>query len=72
MSLDYPNREVWLAKRSAPKRPVKFFHVSKPLVIVPLPTPHYEVSRACGVTYYANRNKAKRAKAAMRSQWSGK
>ncbi len=55
MSIDYPDREVWLARRTKSKRPVRYVHVSKKIVAVPLPLPHMAVSAEPGVTYRRSR-----------------
>ena len=63
MSLDYPNREVWLAKRQTLRRPGRYIHVSgygraarRGMIV--------EVAIPAGVTYNVGRNRAKRIKRA--------
>ncbi len=56
MSADYPDREVWLAKRCG-KRVARgrYIHVSKKLAVIPLPQPHLVVSSEPGITYRRSR-----------------
>jgi len=58
MSLDYPNRDEWLAARATPRKlpPRGYLHVSTRINFV-----FKSLSRA-GVTYNIGRNAAKRTK----------
>jgi invasion protein IalB len=63
MSLDYPNREDWLAYRTMLVRPIRYLHVSGYGLAARLAMPA-AVTIPAGVTYDIGRNKAKRAKRA--------
>jgi len=66
MSLDYQNREEWLACRATPRnlRREKLIHVSKPLMTIKNADGNFEtiVSPASGSTYNVGNNARKRAK----------
>lgn len=67
MSLDYPNRDTWLAKRATPRLSLgRYVHISKPLMHVPDGNGRIQTLLGRGNTRNVGNNVRKRARRAAR------